>query len=68
MSRTYKDRKDIRLSHPKGFQPSKLNTTDRIKAFGYDYFTRVDVPLSSLTLPIWMMDARDALESAEVES
>ena len=50
MSRTYKDRKDIRLSHPKGFQPSKMATADRVDAYGIDYFHLVDVPVEALTL------------------
>ena len=33
MSRTYKDRRDIRDTHPRGFQPSKMSTADRIRLY-----------------------------------
>ena len=37
MSRTYKDRRDIRMDHPNGIQPSKVDTSTRIRWFGWQY-------------------------------
>jgi hypothetical protein len=35
---------DIRVDNNKGFQPVRLDTTTRIKAFGWKEFEQVDSP------------------------